>query len=113
MAIAQKGGVEAVVAAMGAHKGNADVQHFGCWALTNLGFNGRIDRPVGRACLCQGVRVHCVLSVCRVHVWRGADRSSVSSVGLSPDHQSKKLSSESVLRGNVIRFMELYTNRLL
>jgi hypothetical protein len=66
VAIAQKGGVEAVVAAMGAHKGNADVQHYGCMALRTLGFNG----TVGRASLCRGVRVPCGPSVCRVHVWR-------------------------------------------
>ena len=83
VAIAQKGGVEAVVAAMGTHKGNADVQHYGCWALCSLGNNGRIDRPVGRACLCRGVRVPCGPSVCGVHVWRrrGVCGPAVGTVG--------------------------------
>ena len=79
MAIARKGGIEAVVAAMDAHKGNADVQHYGCRALDNLGVNG----TVGRACLCWGVRVPCGPSVCGVHVWRrrGVCGPAVGTVG--------------------------------
>ena len=36
IAIAAKGGIEAVVRAMGAHESSAEVQDAGCWALGNI-----------------------------------------------------------------------------
>ena len=50
VAIAAKGGVEAIVAAMGGHAGNAEVQQWGCGALAWLANNGKCCLSVG--CLC-------------------------------------------------------------
>ena len=48
--IAAAGCVEAVLATMTTHKGNADVQRQACWALMNIAFNddtkSRLLRPL-------------------------------------------------------------------
>ena len=38
--IGASGGIERIVVAMKQHLTSKDVQHFGCWALCSLSFNG-------------------------------------------------------------------------
>ena len=51
-AVAAKGGIEAVVAAMRRHEGVAGVAEQGCWALSNIAVLG-----VCGAAVCTGLRV--------------------------------------------------------
>ena len=46
-AAVKAGATETIVSAMGAHADDANVAHYGCWALANIAASAEVGRPGG------------------------------------------------------------------